>query len=174
MYAGRTVLPRPPMSGVIGFLCVHVGLRPFNKRKRSPSSCSFAVGAPVTPTPIESNLLRSPAHAPHIRGLKGPRTRRAGDAHADRVEIAALPRARPARPWPERATDAACRWRPPRSSRTSRNRVVDGGPRLSESASIESIVRRSVVPRHGLLWTRLRARSTRSNMSFDYSWRRRT
>jgi hypothetical protein len=26
--------------------------------------------APVTPTPIESNLRRSPAHAPHIRGVK--------------------------------------------------------------------------------------------------------
>ncbi len=46
-------------------------------------------GAPVTPTPIELNLRRSPAYAPHIRGLKGPRTRRAGAAHADRVELAA-------------------------------------------------------------------------------------
>ncbi len=40
-----------------------------------------------------------PGHAPHIRGLKEPRTWRAGDARADRVEIAALPRSRPAHPW---------------------------------------------------------------------------
>ena len=55
----------------------------------------------MTPTPIESNLQRSPAHAPHIRGMKGSRTRRIGDVHADRVELAALPHARPINPWRE-------------------------------------------------------------------------
>ena len=61
----------------------------------------------MTPTPVDLKLQRFPAHAPHIRSLKGPRTRRAGDAHTDRVELAALPRTRPAHPWFERATDAA-------------------------------------------------------------------
>jgi hypothetical protein len=42
----------------------------------------------VTLMPIESNFQRSLAYAPYIRGLKGPRKRRAGDAHADRVELA--------------------------------------------------------------------------------------
>ena len=60
-----------------------------------------AYGIPLTP-PL-------PAYAARIRGFKGPRTRRAGDAHADRVELAALPRARPAHPWRERATNAARR-----------------------------------------------------------------
>jgi hypothetical protein len=45
----------------------------------SVSSVQFS-SAPVTLTPAESNLQRFPAHAPHIRGVKGPRTRRAGDA----------------------------------------------------------------------------------------------
>ena len=63
--------------------------------RRSSRTCG---AAPVTPTPIDSKLLRSPAHAPHIRCLKVPPMRRVGDAHPDRVEIAALPRARPAHP----------------------------------------------------------------------------
>ncbi len=29
----------------------------------------------MTPTPIESNFQRPPAHAPHARGVKGPRMR---------------------------------------------------------------------------------------------------
>ncbi len=41
----------------------------------------------MTPTPIESNLQRSPVHAPHIRGMKGSRTRCADDVHANAIDI---------------------------------------------------------------------------------------
>ena len=45
------------------------GSRAYLKFKVLDSPC-HGRDAPETPTPIESNLQRSPAHAPHIRGVK--------------------------------------------------------------------------------------------------------
>jgi hypothetical protein len=45
-------------------------------------------------------VRRLPPHAPHISGLKGPQTQRAGYAYPDRVDLAALPRVRRVRQKP--------------------------------------------------------------------------
>ena len=58
--------------------------------RRSSRTCS---APPARPTPWR----------------EGPRTQRAGDAHADRVELATLSRAHPAHPWREGAMKAARR-----------------------------------------------------------------